>query len=60
MTDHEEEYEGVTLYVDAKEDWPSNLTGILIHKQTAMKLEDGRIKIIGDPIWSVEAPDELD
>jgi hypothetical protein len=59
MTDHEEEYEGVTLYVDAG-DWPDNLAGILVHEQTAMRLEDGRIKIIGDPVWSVEAPDELD
>ena len=36
MTEHEEEYEGVTLYVDA----------------------DGRVKIIGDPIWSAEAIDD--
>jgi hypothetical protein len=60
MTDHEEEYEGVTIYVDANNSWPSNLAGVRILEQTAMRMEDGRVKIIGDPVWSVEAPDELD
>jgi hypothetical protein len=50
----EEEYEGVTLYVDA-EGWPENLAGLLIKEQTVMRLEDGKIKIIGDPIWDIEA-----
>ena len=57
MTEHEEEYEGVTLYVDA-DGWPDNLAGIMIKEQTALRLEDGRVKIIGDPIWSAEAIDD--
>jgi len=55
----EEEYEGVTLYVSA-EGWPDNLAGIMVKEQTTMRLEDGRVKIIGDPIWNAEAPNELD
>jgi len=56
MTDHEDEYEGVTLYVDA-EGWPDNLAGVRLLEQTAMRMEDGRVKIIGDPVWSLEAND---
>ena len=52
MTEHEEEYEGVTLYVDA-EGWPDNLAGILVKEQTAMMV-DGRVKIIGDPVWKID------
>jgi len=53
----EEEYEGVTLYVEA-EGWPSNLWGLIIKEQTVNK-EDGRVKIIADPIWNtVEVVDD--
>jgi hypothetical protein len=51
MTDHEEEYEGVTLYVDA-EGWPDNLAGLVIKEQRAY-MENGKVKIIGDPIWKL-------
>jgi len=54
----EEEYEGVTLYVDA-EGWPDNLAGIRVHEQTSLRLEDGRVKIIGDPVWDLTEDDWL-
>jgi hypothetical protein len=54
----DEEYEGVTLTVSATE-WPKGLSGLVINKQNVY-VENGVVKIIGDPIWSVEAnPDEL-
>jgi hypothetical protein len=49
MTEHEEEYEGVTLYVDT-EGWPSELFGLVIKAQTVYP-DGGKLKIIGDPIW---------
>jgi len=49
MTEHEEEYEGVTLYVDA-EGWPDNLEGLHLIEQNVY-MENGKVKIIGDPIW---------
>lgn len=55
---NEEEYEGVTLTVNA-DDWPENLVGLVINEQNVY-VEDGKVKIIGDPIWSVEVmPDEV-
>jgi hypothetical protein len=54
---NDEEYEGVTLYVEAS-DWPSNLDGLFIDKQVVYR-KDGKVKIVGDPIWRI-SPIELD
>ena len=59
MTEHEDEYEGVTLYVDASEDWPNNLAGVMIHEQRVY-VENGKVKIIGDPIWKFGEEDDND
>jgi len=59
MTENnEEEYEGVTLTVETGE-WPKGLVGIAV-KEQHVYAENGTVKIIGDPIWSLEElSDEL-
>jgi len=49
---NEEEYEGVTLYVDA-EGWPNELAGLIL-KEQIVYMNEGKVKIVGDPIWRVE------
>ena len=56
MTEHEEEYEGITLNVSAN-GWPENLTGIVI-KEQIVYVKDGTVSIIADPVWAVESPEE--
>jgi len=56
MTDHEEEYEGVTLYVDTESTWPDGLFGLVI-KEQRVYVEGGKVKIIGDPIWELGIDD---
>jgi len=59
MTENnEEEYDGVTLTVST-DDWPKGLAGIVIKEQHVYQ-KDNTVKIIGDPIWSLEElSDEL-
>lgn len=45
------EHEGVTLTVNP-EDWPNDLYGIKIEEQNVY-IENGLIKIFGDPIWKL-------
>lgn len=45
----EEEYEGVTINIDPS-GWPDNLAGIIVGGKS-FYIQDGVVKIIGDPIW---------
>jgi hypothetical protein len=52
----EEEYEGVTLNVET-EGWPKGIAGIIV-KEQIVYIEDGVVKIVGDPIWDVGEYDD--
>ena len=55
--ENEEEYEGVTLRVETV-GWPDCMVGIVIKEQIVYN-DNSSVKIIGDPIWSLDAlPEE--
>jgi len=54
--ENNEEYEGVTLNVNV-DGWPAELVGLII-KEQIVYIKDGIVKVVGDPIWSTELPEE--
>jgi len=56
MSEIEEEYEGVTLNVEP-DGWPNNLAGIIINDKP-FYIVDGVVKIVGDPIWTIDLDEE--
>jgi len=50
-----DEYEGVTLNVETK-DWPEGLFGLVI-KEQRVYVENGMVKVVGDPIWNLGVED---
>ena len=52
MTEHEEEYEGVTLNLETV-GWPYGLEGVVIKEQIIYR-NGYSVSIIGDPIWNID------